>query len=181
MGKLNFIIPKGVPDWMKTLFLEMQNWSRNIDGSALSTRSVPFSALGLYARDIDIGYIDRGEWAEPLALAAVDAQTVSTAYVRCSPVYYWNPSAWGSGSWYLETYIAISNTAGTVTVHLTDGTSEITNSVLTHTDDTMLTTKRSETKLTMPTSAKYLYCEFKSSSGSYTASFAGARLIFIPY
>lgn len=180
MAKLNFVIPKGVPDWLKTLFLQMQNWSRNMDGSDIADGTIAYSALSLATREINLQYLNRGEWIEPLALAAVDAQTVSTSYIRCSPVYYWNSGYHGSGSWYLETYIAISNAAGTVTVHLTDGTNEIANSVLTHTGDNMLTTKRSSTKLTMPTTAKYLYCEFKSSSGSYTASFAGARLIFVP-
>jgi len=48
-----------------------------------------------------------------------------------------------------------------------------------HTGNTSLTLKRSE-PLAMPTSPVNLYLNIKTSSGSYTATFGGARLVFIP-
>lgn len=175
--KLNLLLPGDLPEAMKKLFLAVQTWSRNINGTNLESASVVYSKLSLSTKEIPAAKIN---WPFEIVLArdATDKTSTSTTYGRCSAPIAWNPSIYPTtgGKWYLECAIAISNATATVSARLM-GASEI--GAVTHTGGTALTLKTS-TELTMPTTAQNLYVEFKTSNGSYTASFAGARLLFIP-
>lgn len=178
MAKLNLIIPKGdVPNWLKSIFLTIQSWARNISGDCLVDGSVEYDKLALTSRVIPAGKIKWPEWSIPLALPAVDVATADTEYSRCSGVFLWDPSyPTTGGSWYFEASLAIDNATGTVTARLM-GSAEI--GVVTRTGDTTMDTVRS-TALTMPTTAENLYCELKTSDIAYVGSFSGARLVFVP-
>lgn len=179
MAKLNLIIPKGsVPDWLKSILITIQNWARNISGDCLTEGSVEYNKLALTSRSVPPGKIAWPEWHIPLALPALDTVTQSTAYVRCSGVFYWDPIAYptAGGSWHLEASIAIDNAAGITSVRLMGG-SEI--GSVTRTGAITMDAVRSAA-LTMPASADNLYCEFKVNNTAYIGSFSGARLVFVP-
>lgn len=171
MKKLNIVTPKvAMPDWLKKVFFTIQSWANSID-------EITIDQLALFKGDIPPETIDWPEWSIPLALPADDAVTVDTAYVRCSGIFPWVPSAYPTGgTWYFEASLAIANAAATVTAHLMGG-SEI--CVISRTGDTTMNVVRSSA-LTMPTAAANLYVEFKTSNASYAASFGGARLIYVP-
>ncbi|MEW6726913.1 MAG: hypothetical protein AB1327_08145 [Bacillota bacterium] len=168
------------PSALKRLFIEIQRVLDNLTGQWLQDSSVTADKLALAKGDISPGVVDWPEWHIPLALPASDAATTSTTYVRCSGIFPWDPAKWNTspGSWYLEAYLAIAGATATVTCHLM-GAAEVVGSVLTHTGNTSLTVKRSGV-LTMPNTAANLYVEFMTSNATYAATFAGARLVFVP-
>ena len=170
--KMNLIIPKDIPDLLRKIFFTIQNAYNNLS-------NVTYSQLSLSANDIPLSKINLDEWHIPLALPAADATTTSTSYVRCSGIFTWDPAKFPTtgGSWYFEASLAISDAAQTVTAHLI-GSAEVTGSAITRTGATSLAAVRSSA-LTMPTAAS-LFCEYKTSNAAATASFGGARLIFVP-
>lgn len=179
MADLKLVIPKGnVPDWLKSVLMSVETWARNISGSCLVNASVYYDKLDLDSKDIPAGKINWPEWIIPLSLPAEDVQSVDPNYTRCSGVFCWDASGYPitGGKWYFEASMAISDAAGTITCHLM-GSSEI--GVVTRTGDTTMDIERSAA-LTMPVSDQNLYVEFKTSNASYTASFSGARLVFVP-
>ena len=179
MARLNLIIPKGnVPNWLKSIFLTIQTWARNISGDCLVDGSVVYSKLALVSRVIPAGKVNWPEWHIPLALPAVDVATTDTEYARCSGVFLWNPIAYPTtgGTWYFEAALAIDNSAGIVTARLI-GSAEV--GVVTRTGETTMDVVRSNA-LTMPNTPENLYVEIKVSNGAYVGSFGGARLVFVP-
>jgi hypothetical protein len=179
MARLNLIIPKGnVPNWLKSIFLTIQTWARNISGDCLVDGSVVYSKLALASRVIPAGKVNWPEWHIPLALPAVDVATTDTEYARCSGVFLWDPLIYPitGGSWYFEASLAIDDAAGIVTARLM-GSAEI--ATVTRTGETTMDLVRS-TALTMPTTTENLYVELKTSNASYIGSFSGARLVFVP-
>ena len=164
---------------LRGLFFRIQNIFNNFSGQYLSGGTVTADKLLLSSGDIPAQAI-AVPWNFPLALPGEDVITASTTYVRCSGIFAWDPAAYPTtgGSWYFEASLAVNDAAAIATAHLM-GISEVTNSVVTHTGDTYMTLVRSS-PLTMPTSAANLYVEFHVSNSFYTASFGGARLIFVP-
>ena len=169
------------PPVLKKLFMAIQNIFETFSGEYLKDGTVGYAKLNLADGDIPTSKMNWGEWHIPLALPAADVTTTSTSEVRCSGVCCWDPAVFptAGGSWYLEASLAISDAAGTVTCRLFNATSGTAVGSVSHTGDTDLTPKRSSA-LTMPASAGNLYVDFKSSSGAYTATFAGARLVWVP-
>jgi len=179
MAKLNLVIPKGdVPKWLKSILLTITNWANNISGICLEDNSVAYSKLLLNSRDIPTGKIKWPEWYIPLALPAEDLVTVSTDYARCSGIFLWDPSKYptAGGKWYFDASISIADASSTVTAQLM-GETEVT--TVTHTGDISMVLQRSS-QLTMPSTAKNLFVNFKTSNASHYANFAGARLVFVP-
>jgi hypothetical protein len=163
---------------LKALFMKLQNILNNLTGAWLKDGTVTNAKLSLSSRGIAPSKIDFGEW--PIPFSSYVTATTDTGYVICSDVFQFDPSKFPAGTWYFEATIAIANAGATVTTHLMQaGGSEIVGSPVTHTGNTNLTPKRSGA-LTMPSSAANLYCEFKTSNASYAASFAGAKLVFVP-
>lgn len=163
---------------LKKMFMAIQNIFKNLTGAWLKDGTVTYAKLGLSAKDIPTVKINWPEWVVPLSLPAADATTVSSAYVRCSGIFKWDPGIYptSGGSWYFEASLAIGAAADTVTAQLM-GAAEV--GVVSHTGDTVLTLKRSAA-LTMPTSAANFSVNFKTSNTATTAYFAGARLVFVP-
>lgn len=155
--KLNLLITKDVPESIRKLFFSVQTWARNMH--------VPVAKIG---------------WPFEIVLArdATDKTTTSTTYTRCSAPVRWNPTNYPTtdGKWYLECAVSISNASGTVYARLY-GTEEIGVVSLSGTTDMQLV---SSEPLTMPSIPMTVYVQFRSSSSSYTARFAGARLVFVP-
>lgn len=163
---------------LNALFVEVQRVFDNLTGYWLKDGSVPNSKLALSSRGISPSKINFAEWYFPFS--SYVTATTNTAYNICSDVFSFDSSRFPPGTWYLEATLAIANAGAIVTAHLMQaGGSEIAGSVLTHTGDTALTPKRSGA-LTMPGSVANLYVEFKTSNASYAASFAGAKLVFVP-
>lgn len=169
------------PAVLKKLFLAIQNIFETFSGEYLKDGTVRYTKLNLAKGDIPTGKINWGEWHIPLALPAADVTTTSTSAVRCSGVFCWDPAVFptSGGNWHLEAYLAISSGAGTVTCRLMNATTGAEVGSVAHTGDTNLTPKRSGV-LTMPASSANLYVDFRSSSGSYTARFSGAKLVWVP-
>jgi hypothetical protein len=163
---------------LKKLFLAIQAAFDFFDGAWIRAATIAYSKLNLSARDIPPSKIDFGEWLIPFS--SYVTATTDTGYTICSDVFQFDPAKFPAGAWHFEATVAIADASATVTAHLMPaGGSEVVGSPVTHTGDTSLTPKRS-TALTMPSSAANLYCEFKTSNASYAASFAGAKLVFVP-
>lgn len=163
---------------LKVLFMETQRVFNNLTGAWLRDNTVTFAKLNLAARSVPLSRLNWPEWHFPLALPTADMITTSTGFVRCSGIFPWNPAAYNMpGAWHLECYIAIADASQAVSARLM-GTAEVAGSLLTHTGNTLMTSRRSGA-LTMPTVAQNLFVEFRSSAGAI-ASFGGARLVFIP-
>lgn len=116
------------------------------------------------------------EFVIPLVMAAPYFQTNNTEPQNVGGYFPWVPSGYpGPGTWYFEADIAISDAAGTATARLQG---DATIKTVT-TQQTGLTRVRSEAT-TMPAAAQNIWVQVLSSSGSYYATIAGAKLIFIP-
>jgi hypothetical protein len=164
---------KITPQYMKKLLISMmdsinklsiQNFPNTVSGTIITpgTLSVQMSDL---------------EWGEipiPLVLPATAVTTTSTAGLNLGGYFLWNALTFPGGDWYLEASMSIGS-GGTATLTLT-GAADIGNVTTT---ETGLTLVRSE-KLTMPTTGQNIWVVLKTSNASYTASLAGARLIFVP-
>lgn len=141
------------------------NFRTKLGGVVLAIRSVPMNTL---------------EWREhviPLVMAAPNFQTTSTTAVNIGGYFPWDPAKYPSdgGTWHLEADIAIQNVAATAICELNAGA--VLKAVTTI--STSLTRERSDA-IEMPSNATNLWVSFRSSSGSYTATLGGAKLIFIP-
>jgi hypothetical protein len=115
------------------------------------------------------------EWKEipvPLVLPAQGVGTTSTTGIPLGGYFYWNPSAYSGGDWYLE--CSLVTTAGTVTCTLT-GATDIGSVSST---STSLTIVRS--KLTMPSTAQNIWVKLSVNNSANTGTLTGARLIFVP-
>ena len=161
IGKIEIPMPK----WFKEYLYNIENYIKFL---SLANLNVP-------NRSIPIAKLDMGEIHFPLCLPAENYTTnnATTEGVNIGAYFYWNPSVFPTGKWYLETSIA--TTGGTATLKL-KGTSDITTITTT---DAGMANKRSNV-LTMPATAQNLYLNLKVSSSSYTAALGGARLILIP-
>lgn len=161
---------------LKKMFLSIQAAFDFFDGAWIRAATIAYSKLNLGAREIPPSKINFGEWLT--SFSSYVTATTSITYVICSDVFQFDPAKFPAGAWYFEATIAIADASATVTAHLM-AASEIVGSPVTHTGNTSLTPKRSGA-LTMPGAAANLYCEFKTSNASYAASFAGAKLVFVP-
>lgn len=170
---------------LKTLFIEIQRIFDNLSGVWLKEGSVAYSKLSIAdgeippdkVGDLPVNKIIWPQWFIPLILPAQDYTTTDTVGAAVGGYFNWDPAAYptSGGSWYLEGSIAISDAAGTATLEL-HGSASV-GSVTT--TSTALSLVRG-TALTMPGSAQNLYCKMKTSNASYTATLAGARLVFVP-
>ena len=116
------------------------------------------------------------EFVMPLVMAAPYFQTNNTEPQNVGGYFPWIPSSYpGPGSWYFEADIAITNEAGTASARLRgiDAIKTVT------TQQTGLDRVRSD-PITMPSTAQNIWVQVFSSSGSYHATIAGAKLIFVP-
>ena len=172
MRRLNLIIPStDVPNWLKSVFLVIQNWANNI-------RGITYDRLSLSPRDIPVSILNWPEHHIPLILTAADFSTTSTAGVAVGGFFRWDAGRFPTtgGAWHLEANIAIANTASTATLALHGAA--LVGSV--STQSTSLARVRSPA-LTMPTGAVDLFCQISTNNASHAAFLASARLIFVTF
>lgn len=130
----------------------------------------------LNANSLSMNKLAWREFVIPLVMAAPYYQTANTTAVNVGGYFPWDPARFpGPGAWYFEADIAISNAAGIATAQIR-GTELI---MAVTTQQVGLDRVRSAA-LTMPTTAQNLWVQVFSNSGSYTATLAGAKLIFVP-
>lgn len=151
-----------MPQWFKGYLLKIQNYLKFLS----------FANLYVPNRSIPIAKLDIGEIHFPLCLPAENFTTTSSGGVNIGAYFAWSPSAFPTGTWYLEASMATSGGTATLTLK---GATDI--KTLTTTSSGM-TNKREQ--VTMPATAQNLYLNLKVSSSSYTAALGGARLILVP-
>lgn len=166
-------------------FLDENNFKNGISGSVIKAGTLHGNALqdssvdgGLKLGDLSTP-LKKLKWAEfevfPICAIPVFT-TTSITDVNVGPYFAWDPNKFPGGSWYLEASIAVANAAAAAIVTL-KGSADV-GSV--QTSVTSLTRVRSTTALTMPTTAQNIWFAIRTNNASYAASFAGARLIYIP-
>lgn len=168
-------VPKEItPKWMKKLltylqdslnYLDERNFPNKVSGSIIKPGTLLVQMSELEWREMPV----------PLVLPAQPVGTTLTTGANLGGYFLWNPNAYPGGDWYLEASISVSDTKGISTCTLV-GATEI-GSV--STQETTLTIVRSD-KLSMPKTPQNMWVTLKTSNSDYTASLAGARLIFVP-
>jgi hypothetical protein len=165
--KFEPIIPQGkeVQPWLRRAFMELSNWAQYLISNLVND-------------EIPIGKTNLGEVHYTL-IALVDAyNSASTTGDEIGGIFYFDPSAFPSGNWYLEATIAIANAASKTTLTLLPpgGGTEVGHI---ETQATALTRVRS-TALTMPLAATQLLLSIKTSNASHDAYVVSAKLVYIP-
>lgn len=182
-AKILFQIFKRIEDAIN--FLDENNFKNQVSGSIIKAGTLHGNALqdnsvdgGLKLGDVSTP-LKKLKWAEfevfPVAAIPV-ATTTSTTDINVGPYFAWDPNKFPGGSWYLEASIATANAAAKAIVTLKSST-DIGN---VETSQTALTRVRGTAALTMPATAQNIWFAIRTNNASYAASFAGARLIYVP-
>lgn len=154
-------------------FLDENNFKNGINGSIVKTGTLP--GVALIDRNLPLKKLQWVEF-EVFPVTAIPVyKTSSTTDQNIGPYFGWDPNRLPRGDWYLEASIATANATAEAIVTL-KGIVDI-GSV--KTSNTALSRIRGE-KLTMPDTAQNLWFAIKTNNSSYVASFAGARLVYIP-
>lgn len=166
-------------------FLDETNFKNGISGSIIKQGTLHGNALIDSSVDGQAKLADfstnlkKLKWAEfeifPVCAIPVFT-TTSTTDVNVGPYFAWDPNKFPGGSWYLEASIAVANAAAAAIVTLKSAADV--GSV--QTSATSLTRVRGTAALTMPTTAQNIWFAVRTNNASYAASFAGARLIYVP-
>jgi len=182
-ARILFQIFKRIEDAIN--FLDENNFKNGVSGSIIKQGTLHGNALIDNSVDGQTKLADfstnlkKLKWAEfevfPVSAIPVFT-TTSTTGVNVGPYFAWDPNKFPGGNWYLEASIATNNASGITTVTL-KGSADV-GSV--QTSQTALTRVRGTTALTMPATAQNLWFAVKTNNSSYTASFAGAHLIYVP-
>jgi hypothetical protein len=182
-ARMLFQIFKRIEDAIN--FLDENNFKNKVNGSIIAAGTLHGSAL--QDRTLDGGAkladlstpLKKLQWAEfeffPVAAVPV-ATTTSTTDVNVGPYFAWDPNKFPGGSWYLEASIAVSDGAGKAIVTLKS--EAVIGSV--ETSQTALTRVRSTAPLAMPATAQNIWFAVRTDNSAYMASFAGAKLIYVP-
>ncbi len=166
-------------------FLDENNFKNQVSGSIIKVGTLHGNALQDNSVDGSLKLGDLStplkklKWAEfevfPISAIPV-ATTTSTTDINVGPYFAWDPNKFPGGSWYLEASIATANAAAKAIVTLKSSTDI--GSV--ETSATALTRVRSTAPLAMPATAQNIWFAIRTNNASYAASFAGARLIYVP-
>lgn len=166
-------------------FLDENNFKNGISGSIIKAGTLHGNALQDNSVDGSLKLGDLStplkklKWAEfeifPVCAIPIFS-TTSTTDVNVGPYFAWDPNKFPGGSWYLEASIATADAAAKAIVTLKSSTDI--GSV--ETSSTALTRVRSTAPLAMPATAQNIWFAIRTNNDSYAASFAGARLIYVP-